>query len=74
MSGTAVFNAQLDRFDALIDAPEPFLPVGGLCLRRIRGLLLLAAAVAQAWLLHGVHAIRRRLDRRRPDAGMTTAE
>jgi len=74
MSGTAVFNAQLDRFDALIDAPEPYLPVGGLCLRRARGVLLLAVAVAQAWLLHAMYVIRRRLARRRPDAGMTTAE
>ncbi|MFC1418180.1 DUF4244 domain-containing protein [Streptacidiphilus cavernicola] len=82
MSGTAVFDnrhsaqfsAQLDRFDALIDAPEPFLPVGGLWLCRIRGLLLLVAAVAQAWLLHGVRLVRQRLARRRPDAGMTTAE
>ncbi len=74
MSGTAVFDAQLDRFDALIDAPEPYLPLGGFGLRRIKGVLLLAVAVTQAWVLHGMYLIRRRLARHRPDAGMTTAE
>jgi hypothetical protein len=74
MSGITMLNAQIDRFDALIDAPEPHLPVGPLNLRRIRGVLLLAVAVVQAWLLHGMYLVRRRLARHRPDAGMTTAE
>ncbi|MHA6762162.1 DUF4244 domain-containing protein [Streptacidiphilus sp. PAMC 29251] len=74
MNGSAVFNAQLDRFDALIDAAEPNPPVGARCLQRLRSVLLLSVAVAQAWFLDGVHAVRRRLARLRPDAGMTTAE
>ncbi|MFC1430942.1 DUF4244 domain-containing protein [Streptacidiphilus sp. N1-3] len=74
MSGTAVLNTQLDRFDALIDAPESHLPLGSLCLQRVKGALMLALSVAQVWTLHGISAIRRRLARFRPDAGMTTAE
>ena len=74
MKGTAVLTAQLDRFDALIDAPEPYPLGGGLCLCRIRSVLLLAVSVAQAWLLHGMYLVRRRIARRGTDAGMTTAE
>ena len=74
MKSTAVLTAQFDRFDALIDAPEPYPRGGGLCLCRFRSLLLLAVSIAQAWLLHGMYVVRRRLARRDPEAGMATAE
>ena len=75
MSDTAVLAAPGSRFDLLFDAAEaPTVPVAGYCLRRVRALLLLAVAVAQAWLLCGVHRLRQRAARRGSDAGMTTAE
>lgn len=76
MSQTAVLNAQLDRFDALIDPPgrSTQRALVRFALRRAGSLLLLAVAVAQAWLLHGRDLVRRRLAARHPEAGMTTAE
>lgn len=78
MSQTAVLSAQLDRFDALIDAPDPRprrrRSLDRTLLRRVGGVLLLAVAVTQAWVVHSSHLIRRRLTRHRSDAGMTTAE
>ncbi|TDU05605.1 uncharacterized protein DUF4244 [Streptomyces sp. 846.5] len=75
MSDTAVLTAPGCRFDLLFDpAEEPTVPVAGYCLRRVRALLLLAVAVAQAWLLCGAHRLRQRAARRGSDAGMTTAE
>lgn len=79
MSDTAVLAAPGYRFDTLFDATfdtngTPTVPVAGYCLRRGRALLLLAVAVAQAWLFCGVHRLRQRLARRGSDAGMTTAE
>lgn len=76
MSQTTVLGTQPDRFDTMIDGPGPYPrpPLGRSALRRIGGVLLLAVTVTQSWLLHGGYLVRRRLARRRPDAGMTTAE
>ena len=75
MTDTAVLAAPGYRFDMRFDAAETTsAPVTGYCLRRGRALLLLAVAVAQAWLFCGAHRLRQRMVRRGPDAGMTTAE
>ena len=79
MTYTAVLAAPGSRFDTLFDetfdgTETPSVPVAGYCLRRGRALLLLAVAVAQAWLFCGAHRLRQRMARRGPDAGMTTAE
>ncbi|MEY9968133.1 hypothetical protein ABIA33_006213 [Streptacidiphilus sp. MAP12-16] len=62
------------QFDIRFDRVKPTAALGGLFARRTRAVLPLLVAVAQAWMLHGLHLVRCRLARRRPDAGMTTAE
>lgn len=71
MSST-VLNNQRDRFDLLIDiSPSGGSRGGGLRLRRVKGALLLVAAVVQAWAGQLGGRARRPA---RSDAGMTTAE
>jgi hypothetical protein len=60
--------------NTLVLARPQSAPLGELCVRRTRAVLLLSAVVTQAWLLHTAHLVRCRFTRQRPDAGMTTAE